>query len=448
MTVTLSVPDELARRLARELLTSAPKESGTFCILYEVTRGESRRLVLGPELARVNDWDDQTETRLTPSSQAISRALSGANSAGSGIAFIHTHPADDEVPHLSAIDRKTSARLGPLMTGVLDGPFASLVVGPGGFAGELVSASGLVPIERVATVGRRLQIYPAGGLQSPDPRLDDRQIRALSATTQAQLRALHVAVVGAGGLGSPVAETLARMGVGKLALIDMDMLDTPSNARRVFGVTLDDVGGESPAPKAAAVARGLDRLGLGVEIVPTVGDVRDHSTQATVLDADLIINGTDTHSSRGALTELVVRAGLPMIDIGVRVGTRQAGQLDALFFERRVQLPDGPCLWCWRTLDAQQVRAELLPAHEREALEQAGYITGTDRAPAPSVAALTVTAAGAAASAALALLSGAFDVAPLHVSVDAITLESVANRRDEPDPECVCARWRMERFSA
>jgi molybdopterin/thiamine biosynthesis adenylyltransferase len=43
-----------------------------------------------------------------------------------------------------------------------------------------------------------------------------------------------VGVVGAGGLGSPIAEQLARMGVAELTLIDDDVFDTPSNVRRVF----------------------------------------------------------------------------------------------------------------------------------------------------------------------------------------------------------------------
>jgi molybdopterin/thiamine biosynthesis adenylyltransferase len=56
--------------------------------------------------------------------------------------------------------------------------------------------------------------------------INDRQRDALGLAHD-RLRALHVGVVGAGGLGSEIAEQLARMGVAERTLIDDDVLDTP-----------------------------------------------------------------------------------------------------------------------------------------------------------------------------------------------------------------------------
>jgi hypothetical protein len=434
----LAIPGVRAQRIASELLVAAPLESGTFCELRTVRRGDLERYVLGEPIESTEPWVAQANQRLTPNGRRISAAVSVACQAQCGLAFVHSHPMTAAVPSLSRIDRETTDRLGATLTKLVDGPFASLVVSSGGWGGALATAHGLVPLSRIAVVGTSLDLY--GKATSQDDVLDDRQVRALGSATQRRLRSLRVAIIGAGGLGSPIAETLARMGVAEIRLIDHDRLDTPSNARRIFGIRRADLQG-SP-PKAEAVAAGLQRLDLGTEVIPVVGDVREAQVQEQLLDVDVIVNGTDTHSSRASVSELSMRAAVPLIDVGVRVGLRRSGRLDALRLERRIQVPGGPCLWCWGTLDAEQVRIELLPEDQREGLEQEGYIAGRPGDPAPSLAALTVTGAGTATSALLGMLTGALEAAPLGVGLDALSLESVPFSRQEPDPACVCSRWR------
>ena len=219
----------------------------------------------------------------------------------------------------------------------------------------------------------------------------------------------------------PLAETLARMGVGSLTLIDDDVLEL-SNVRRVFGVTRDDA--EQRRPKAEAVAAGLERLGIGTTLRAVYGDVREPAIQAQLLDCDVLFSATDTHSSRAAMTELAVRGCYPLIDLGVRLGMRRGGELDSLLFERRIQLPRGPCLWCWRRLDAHRIRIEFMSSFERQALLAEGYVTGLPGEPEPSVAALTVTAAGAGAAALLGLLAGGLDQSRLGSSFELLRSEA------------------------
>lgn len=440
MSQALSIQHALADRISTSLLSAAPREDGCFCLLHEVRRGSGSRLVLGRPLDIPPGWDEQNDDRLTPSSEMISSAVTAAEDAGSGLAFIHSHPASTSSrPHLSAIDRRTSKRLGVVFDELLDGPFASLVIGARGWGGAVYDGA-LEPLERILIVGRRLQLSTSSKARR-ERRLDQRQELALGERSQAALRQLRVGIVGAGGTGSPLAETLARMGVGEIVLVDHDALDTPSNARRVFGVRREDAEAQPPLPKATAVATGLSRLGLGSTVTAVVGDVRRPEIQASLLGVDAIVTGTDTHSSRAAAAELALRGCLPLIDVGVRVGTR-AGDLDALRLERRIQLPDGPCLFCWGVLDPERIRIENLPEAERNQLLREGYIAGEFGGPTPSVAALTVTAAGVAASALLGLLAGGLDVAPLASSLDALTLESFPLAADELRPDCICQHWR------
>jgi hypothetical protein len=407
-----------------------------FALLTAVERGGSSRLALGSPLWDV-ELQQQKVGRVEPSGRMISAAVSAANQARCGLAFIHTHPGDPKQPQLSSIDTTTTLRLGVAFDELIDGPFASLVVSPGGWGGAVHEHGTIRPLDRLATVGRRLCVFarqPA--LERSD--LDDRQQSLLGYAGNRLLRSLRVAVIGVGGTGSAIAETLARMGVGELVMVDPDRLEV-SNARRVFGVTQSD--GLAGRAKVSAVADGLRRLDLGTTLTEIDGDVIDGAVQEKLLSCDVLIGATDNHASRSSLTELTARGHLPLIDIGVRAGRRRSGALDALYAERRLQIPDGPCLWCWRVLDADRVRLELMSPFEREALEAEGYVAGRPAEPEPTIASLTVTAAGLATATLLGLIGAGLETTPLRAGLEALNLEAIGFT-GERDPECVCRRWR------
>jgi hypothetical protein len=433
----LAISERAAERISSSLLAAAPAESGMFALAHLVTRGAGTRIVVGSPL-----WDvelaQQKAGRVEPSGRMISAAVSAANHERSGLAFVHTHPGDSRPPRLSSLDHETTIRLGAAFDDLLDGPFASLVVSPGGWGGELYQDGDLLPLDSLAVVGRRLRLFRKKQLRQDTDESDSRQRQLLGEDGNLLLRSLRVAVVGLGGTGSPIAEILARIGVAELLLIDPDTLE-PSNARRVFSTRGEDARrGES---KVRAVSRGLKQLDLGARVAPVEGDVREPGVHGQLLDCDVVFGATDNHASRSVLTELSARTHLPLIDVGVRAGLRRSGDLDALYVERRLQIPSGPCLWCWGVLDAERVRLELMPPFEREALVAEGYVAGLDAAPEPTIAPLTVTAAGLATSLLLGLLGSGLEASPLRAGLEALRMESIAYR-DEPNPDCICRRWR------
>jgi molybdopterin/thiamine biosynthesis adenylyltransferase len=272
-----------------------------------------------------------------------------------------------------------------------------------------------------------------------DAELDARQLDALGIVHD-RLRQLIVAVVGCGGTGSPIAEQLVRMGVSVVILIDSKLLSTPSNVRRVFGSRLWDLNPADPRPKVKVVGDHLDGIGLDTKVRRIHGDVRCEDVFRILLDADVVICGTDTHGSRAVVNELASTYMMPVIDLGVRVGSKKNGDLTGLLAEVRILTPTTPCLWCRGTINADVIRAENLPDDERRKLEREGYVVRGIGEPAPSVTALTVMGSGLATSALLALLSESGESAPSGYWVDGFLGDSSEVGLETPAPNCRCRK--------
>lgn len=124
---------------------------------------------------------------------------------------------------------------------------------------------------------------------------------------QRRLRNARVCVVGAGGLGAPVLLYLAAAGVGRLGVVDDDVVE-PSNLQRQVIHGLGDLG----RPKAVSAAEAVARLDPEVDVVV-------HRTRLTpdtvglLGNYDLVIDGTDNFPTRYLVNDACVRMGLPEV---------------------------------------------------------------------------------------------------------------------------------------
>ncbi|CAM2812180.1 HesA/MoeB/ThiF family protein [Rariglobus hedericola] len=125
---------------------------------------------------------------------------------------------------------------------------------------------------------------------------------------QAKLQASRVLVIGAGGLGCPILLYLAAAGVGKLTVIDADVVDV-SNLQRQVLFTTDDVG----QPKAEAAARRLRALNSLIEIVPLVGRLNRNNALELIRAHDVVVDGSDNFATRYLVNDACVLAGKPLI---------------------------------------------------------------------------------------------------------------------------------------
>ncbi|XP_037356332.1 adenylyltransferase and sulfurtransferase MOCS3 [Talpa occidentalis] len=149
---------------------------------------------------------------------------------------------------------------------------------------------------------------------------------------QLRLASASVLVVGCGGLGCPLAQYLAAAGVGRLGLVDYDVVEMSNLARQVLhGETL---AGQAKAFSAAASLRGLNSA---VECVPYAQAL----TPATALDLvrryDVVADCSDNVPTRYLVSDACVLAGRPLVSASA---LRFEGQLTVYHYD------GGPCYRC------------------------------------------------------------------------------------------------------
>lgn len=153
---------------------------------------------------------------------------------------------------------------------------------------------------------------------------------------QERLLAGRVLVVGAGGLGSPVALYLAAAGVGRLTLADADVVEL-SNLQRQIAHGEGDLGRN----KAQSARESALALNPGCRIETLTDHLEGESMAAAVADADVVLDCTDRFSSRYAINAACRRAGVPLVS-GAAI--RFSGQL-AVFDPRDPECPCYACLY-------------------------------------------------------------------------------------------------------
>lgn len=130
----------------------------------------------------------------------------------------------------------------------------------------------------------------------------------VGAEGQARLAAARVLVVGAGGLGCPVLQYLAAAGVGRLTIVDHDVVDE-SNLHRQPLYTMNDIG----LPKVTAARAALLRLNPTISVDARKHRVTPDNVAALVADADIVVDATDSRAVTYVLNDACQSLGQPLV---------------------------------------------------------------------------------------------------------------------------------------
>jgi molybdopterin-synthase adenylyltransferase len=134
---------------------------------------------------------------------------------------------------------------------------------------------------------------------------------------QRKLARSTAAVLGCGALGTAIADTLARAGVGRLILIDRDFVDLTNLQRQML---YDEQDVRDTLPKAEAAKARLARINSEVEVTAIVDDVYAANIERLTEGADVLLDGVDNFETRYLANDCAVKHGIPYV-YGGAVGT-------------------------------------------------------------------------------------------------------------------------------
>jgi len=139
-----------------------------------------------------------------------------------------------------------------------------------------------------------------------------RQIRfpGIGVEGQQRLADSTALLIGCGALGSMIATTLCRAGVGRLRIVDRDFLET-SNLQRQFLFDEQDV--ESGLPKAIAAQQRLQKINRDVTVEAFVEDVDAQNIRGLSQGVGVIVDGTDNFETRFLINDISVSESIPWV---------------------------------------------------------------------------------------------------------------------------------------
>ncbi|MGH1564560.1 HesA/MoeB/ThiF family protein [Mumia sp. DW29H23] len=345
--------------------------------------------------------------------------------------FVHTHPGGHA--EFSEWDDTVDQQLGAAAQDLGAPAYASIVIAgtpavpavvarmcrfP--FAADRGASQGLkfedVDAVRVAGASIRLHLPPAG----PGPRdiqvskgpqdqegageaaeyeVFDRQVRMLGVDGQRTLAALNVAVIGAGGTGSAVAGQLVRIGVGRITLVDDDVV-TAATPTRGHGIRLADLG----QPKVDVLGEHLRDIGFGTQVEAINAPLHHPDALRAIAYADVVFSCVDGHGGRMILNRFAYAHLVPVIDLAVLVSPSLDGRVE---IDERVTwvAPGTACMLCRGRLNPARAYAENLDPEARKRLAGEGYVLDVET-PQPAVVTLTTLIASLGTTEFLLRLTG------------------------------------------
>ena len=125
---------------------------------------------------------------------------------------------------------------------------------------------------------------------------------------QERLLAAHALIIGAGGLGSPAALYLASAGVGRITLVDDDVVDL-TNLQRQIAHTTARIG----QPKVASAAAAMAAINPDVQVAAVQARAEGELLDGLVRDATVVLDCSDNYATRHAVNAACMRQGKPLV---------------------------------------------------------------------------------------------------------------------------------------
>lgn len=374
----LVFPQSLNDDLMKHLFPGDDSEHAAVIIAGWHQTGDGHRL-LARDLIRAEEPRDYRPgsrgfNALQPT--FIHRAITACRDRRLVYLAVHNHGGSGSVA-FSGVDLDSHERGYPALRDIAAGmPVGALVVAEGAMEVDLWLPDGTrSSLERAEVIGERRRIYYASPRNRPETL--DRTSEAVSTSDygrqelflgplgQALLQNATIAVIGLGGVGSIVNELLARLGIGRLILVDPDAIE-PSNFSRITGSTTGDV--SNKALKVHIAGRVAREANPAASVITIAEDVALRDVAHQLLESDYIFLAADSMRARLVFNAIVNQYFIPGVQMGTKITVDpESGALVAAHSSVRHVTPARACLLCNQLIDPHLLADEWKTDEERQA---------------------------------------------------------------------------------
>lgn len=417
---------ELFSELNDYLFSTSPEENGCFLLGKVKDRNLFITDIIYPE---TEEWIQRGEDICIPSPRYIIHSSVIADRSSSSLIFVHSHPRDYHPSSFSMIDKISNKRLCDNLKEVIDAPLGSFVFSRKGIHGVIYNSGKEEIIEKYVIYGDRIQFIADSELNFSKLQEGefDRQIMFMGKSSHV-LSNLNVAIIGLGGIGSPLAVMLAKMGVKNMTLIDHDKIEV-HNLPRIFGANRDSIG-----KFKVRVVKDFIQSFSDAKIMTISEKI---NVDSFLSNHDVIFGCVDNHTTRDLLNQNASENAIPYIDMACSIPIDQQNKVAQAVIAVSTLIPGKPCLWCNGTLNAMTIMEENLSNDERESREKEGYLQGIEKAPS------VITLTSSVASFGINRLLNLIDILPGEYP-DKMMFDFNSSMYFEPPVEqksnCICSR--------
>lgn len=390
----LAFPGSLHADLQAHLFPGDGLEAAAVLVCARTPGPRLRLIVKHVILAPHDACKQRTVDAITWPSDFVEQAIAVGEDEGLVLVPIHSHPGG--LFNFSEADDRSDRELLPCIFQAYGEAHGSAIMTPDGSVRARLynRAMKITPVSAAMVIGDDIRIWWCDGatLTGPAPRPI-----AFTAGMTSELARLTAVVIGVSGTGSIIAEQVARLGFGRVVLIDFDLVEL-KNLNRILNTTIADASAARNKARmfadAVATYRGED---VAVAVPMSIAE-RDAVLAAS--QGDVLFSCVDTLEARHLADRIAAAFAIPLFDVGVTIPTRMSpkgAQIADVCGRIDYVQPGGSTLKDRRIYTADTLQAEYDrkadPVGHRQQID-AGYIKGIVEE-APAVIALNMRAASA-----------------------------------------------------
>lgn len=350
---------ESTNKLLNEFLLKDTSEEEICFVTWSPAQGKTRFNILLYEIIFPKKDDRKRHGTVSAMSQYVDRAKESARLTKKGLAMIHTHPFGYGSQGVSQPDLFYEQDvLSREVFGITGLPFVGLTL-----SGDAKWSARCYPnpykiqwCSAVRIIGKNLTIH-FNPMLNPIPKPNKKQIRTVSVwgdKKQSDIMRLKVGVIGSGSVGSTVSEILAKIGVGKIHLMDYDKIKI-HNLDRMLSVSENEVGKN----KAEIIAKNLQRIATNdnFECSHSESSIVEEDGFREALDCDVLFSCVDRPWPRQVMTHLAYSSLIPVIDGGISFSIPKGRFVHGMYRAQTIG-PNRACLDCLGSIKMNQIQQD------------------------------------------------------------------------------------------